>query len=101
MNGDTDGALAGFIACHGFACGRDLDHRPGPRQLAGLQPAHGRPRLLGREERLDRRAAAGLAAFKGRLLVYRRAIARSSSLAVPASRLIQAPARARRRNNQL
>jgi predicted nicotinamide N-methyase len=77
---DANGALARFIACHASRAAQiwiiDPDRGNWPafnRRMA----ANG---FLEREERLDRPAAAGVAAFKGRLLVYRRAMARISSL---------------------
>ena len=68
-------ALAGFIARHSSPAGEvwiidpDRGHRPAfNRQMA----VHG---FLMREERLHRPASVGAAAYKGRMLVYRRAAA--------------------------
>jgi len=77
---DTDGALAGFIACHASPAAEIWIIDPDRGNWPAFNRHMAAQGFLGREERLDRRAAAGLAAFKGRLLVYRRAIARSSSL---------------------
>lgn len=76
---DASGALAGFIARHAspavevWIVDPDRGNRPAfNRQMA----AEG---FLMREERLDQPAAAGAAAYKGRLLVYRRAAAAVTS----------------------
>ena len=70
---DADAALAGFIARHASPAGEvwivdpDRGNRPAfNRQMAGEG-------FLLREERLDSPAALGVAAYKGRLLVYQRA----------------------------
>jgi len=70
---DADAALAGFIARHASPAGEvwivdpDRGNRPVfNRQMAGEG-------FLLREERLDSPAALGVAAYKGRLLVYQRA----------------------------
>jgi predicted nicotinamide N-methyase len=70
---DESAALAGFIARHSSPAGEvwiidpDRGNRPAfNRQMA----ARG---FLMREERLDTPASVGVAAYKGRLLVYRRA----------------------------
>jgi predicted nicotinamide N-methyase len=77
---DANGALAGFIARHAAPAAQvwiiDPDRGNWPafnRQMA----ANG---FFGREERLDQPPAVGVAAFKGRLLVYWRPSARGSSL---------------------
>ena len=70
---DADAALAGFIARHTSPAGEvwivdpDRGNRPAfNRQMADED-------FLLREERLDSPAALGVAAYKGRLLVYQRA----------------------------
>jgi predicted nicotinamide N-methyase len=70
---DESANLAGFIARHASPAGEvwivdpDRGNRPAfNRQMA----AEG---FLMREERLDQPAAVGIAAYKGRLLIYRRA----------------------------
>jgi predicted nicotinamide N-methyase len=70
---DASGGMAGFIALHASPAAHvwiiDPDRSNWPafnRQMA----ANG---FTTREERLDRSAAVGVAPFKGRLLVYRRA----------------------------
>jgi predicted nicotinamide N-methyase len=70
---DADAALAGFVARHASPAGEvwivdpDRGNRPAfNRQMADEG-------FLLREERLDSPAALGVAAYKGRLLVYQRA----------------------------
>jgi predicted nicotinamide N-methyase len=70
---DADATLAGFIARHASPAGEvwivdpDRGNRPAfNRQMADEG-------FLLREERLDAPASVGAAAYKGRLLVYRRA----------------------------
>jgi len=70
---DDDGTLAGFISRHSSPAGEvwivdpDRGNRPAfNRQMADEG-------FLLREERLDTPASVGAAAYKGRLLVYRRA----------------------------
>lgn len=70
---DADAALAGFIARHASPTGEvwivdpDRGNRPAfNRQMADEG-------FLLREERLDSPAALGVAAYRGRLLVYQRA----------------------------
>jgi predicted nicotinamide N-methyase len=72
---DASAALAGFIARHASPAGEvwivdpDRGNRPAfSRQMAAAG-------FLMREERLDQPASVGAAAYKGRLLVYRRAAA--------------------------
>jgi len=76
---DASGALAGFIAWHASPAAEVWIIDPD----RGNWPAFNRHMAAegfgGRQQRLDRPGAAGVAAFKGRLLVYRRAIARDSS----------------------
>lgn len=70
---DADAALAGFIARHASPAGEVWIADPD----RGNRPAFNRQMLdegfLLREERLDTPASACAAAYKGRLLVYRRA----------------------------
>ena len=70
---DADAALAGFIAHHASPAGEVWIIDPD----RGNRPAFNRQMLdegfLLREERLDTPASVGAAAYKGRLLVYRRA----------------------------
>jgi predicted nicotinamide N-methyase len=72
---DASAALAGFIARHASRAGEvwivdpDRGNRPAfNRQMAAAG-------FVMREERLDQPASVGAAAYKGRLLVYRRAAA--------------------------
>jgi len=72
---DDSAALAGFIARHASRAGEvwivdpDRGNRPAfNRQMAAAG-------FVMREERLDQPASVGAAAYKGRLLVYRRAAA--------------------------
>jgi predicted nicotinamide N-methyase len=70
---DEGGLLAGFIACHASPAAEVwiIDPNRGNRPAFNRQMAE--RGFLMREERLDRPASADFAAFKGRLLVYRRA----------------------------
>jgi len=76
---DESAALAGFIARHASPAGEvwivdpDRDNRPAfNRQMATAG-------FVMREERLDQPASVGVAAYRGRLLVYRRAAATAAS----------------------
>jgi hypothetical protein len=77
---DDSAALAGFIARHASPAGEVwiVDPDRGNRPAFNQQMANAG--FLVREERLDQPASAGAAAYKGRLLVYRRA----SATAAPA-----------------
>ena len=76
---DDSAALAGFIARHASPAGEVwiVDPDRGNRPAFNQQMANAG--FLVREERLDRPASAGAAAYKGRLLVYRRASATAAS----------------------
>ena len=72
---DESAALAGFIARHASPAGEVwiVDPNRGNRPAFNRQMAAAD--FLLREERLDRPAAVGIPAYKGRLLIYRRAAA--------------------------
>jgi len=68
---DANANLAHFIGPPCQPHGRDLDHRSRPRQPAAFNRQMAEQGFAMREEKLDRVAAPGIDAYKGRLLVYR------------------------------